>query len=341
MGETMNKGLKVLLAVSLSGMLMLTGCSGDKTADNTEAGSENATGQTQEQVVEIVAKVNGFDITKADYDKNFSLIEKNYNDKYGDTIWTQEINGKTMREVIRTQLLEDMISEQLIVQNVEKTGFKAEEEKITTSYDELMAYFEKNEDVKKFYDEIGVDESFIKNQIRKQLIVDEFYKNIQSEVEKDITKLEELYSTEIIKVDASHILVENLELANDLMSQLSEGGDFAELAKEHSKDPGSGSNGGALGFFTRGRMVPEFEAAAFSTEKGKISSIVQTDYGFHIILVNDRLTINQLVELEGETAEVEQLKKSIVNSLVSPMVTKAQEDLKNAAEIETVEENIQ
>lgn len=335
----MNKGLRLFLAISLSTMLVFTGCA-NKEAD-TKADTTANTTEAEAATEVYVATVNGAGITKDDYDKNFALIEKNYNDKYGDTIWAQEISGRTMREVVREQLLDDMITEQLIVQNIGLTSFVPDAEKIQTSYDELMAYFEKNVEVKAFYDEVGVDKAFIESQIAKQLIVAEFYRTKQSEVEKDTAKLEDLYKTEIVKVDASHILVEELELANEVMTKLSEGGDFAELAKEHSKDPGSGSNGGALGFFTKGKMVPEFEAAAFSTPKGEISPIVQTDYGFHIILVNDRLTIDQLIELEGDTKEVEALKKTIINSLVSPKVLAAQEELKNAATIEKIIENIQ
>lgn len=80
------------------------------------------------------------------------------------------------------------------------------------------------------------------------------------------------------------------------------GGDFSALAKEYSDDPGSKGNGGDLGFFTRGRMVPEFEKAAFSLKKGEISQPVKTAFGYHIIKVEDKKQAHQktLAEVREE-----------------------------------------
>jgi peptidyl-prolyl cis-trans isomerase D len=76
--------------------------------------------------------------------------------------------------------------------------------------------------------------------------------------------------------------------AEDVLKQLKAGADFATLAKKYSQDPASAPNGGMLGPITRGRTVPEFEKAAFSTPKGQTSGIIQTDYGFHILHVDDK-----------------------------------------------------
>ncbi len=76
--------------------------------------------------------------------------------------------------------------------------------------------------------------------------------------------------------------------ADDVLKQLKAGGNFAELAKKYSEDPGSGKNGGSLGWIGKGRTVPEFEQTAFSLAKGETSGLVQSSYGFHIIRLDDK-----------------------------------------------------
>ncbi|MEM8751211.1 MAG: peptidylprolyl isomerase [Pseudomonadota bacterium] len=90
------------------------------------------------------------------------------------------------------------------------------------------------------------------------------------------------------EVNARHILVKTEEDALAIIKELDEGKDFVELAKEKSTGP-SGPNGGDLGFFGRGRMVPEFEEAAFKLEKGEYTKTpVKTQFGFHVIKVEDK-----------------------------------------------------
>lgn len=84
-------------------------------------------------------------------------------------------------------------------------------------------------------------------------------------------------------IRASHILVETEEEAQDMVAQLKDGADFAELAREYSSCPSS-VRGGDLGEFPRGMMVQPFEDAAFSLDVGEVSGPVQTQYGWHVIL---------------------------------------------------------
>ena len=84
------------------------------------------------------------------------------------------------------------------------------------------------------------------------------------------------------KIHCAHILVEKLSLAQELKTKITGGESFANLAKQYSIDS-SRKRGGDLGYFGRGMMVPEFEKGAFALEKGQVSDIVKTEFGYHII----------------------------------------------------------
>jgi peptidyl-prolyl cis-trans isomerase C len=89
------------------------------------------------------------------------------------------------------------------------------------------------------------------------------------------------------EVRARHILVETEDEAKALLAELKKGADFAELAKSKSKDPGS-ADGGDLGYFTKDQMVPEFSEVAFKLDKGALSDPVKSQFGWHIIKVEDK-----------------------------------------------------
>lgn len=86
---------------------------------------------------------------------------------------------------------------------------------------------------------------------------------------------------------ASHILVKDQNLARDLVKRAKQGADFAALAREHSTCP-SKSNGGDLGWFGTGKMVPEFERACSTMSPGSVSDVVRTQFGFHVIKLTGR-----------------------------------------------------
>ena len=90
-----------------------------------------------------------------------------------------------------------------------------------------------------------------------------------------------------VEVRARHILVETEDEAKAVAEELKKGADFAELAKKKSKDPGA-SDGGDLGFFTKDQMVPEFSAVAFVLEPGKVSDPVKSQFGWHVIKVEEK-----------------------------------------------------
>jgi len=86
---------------------------------------------------------------------------------------------------------------------------------------------------------------------------------------------------------ASHILVKTEDEANRLMKRINEGEDFADVAKRFSKCP-SGKNGGDLGWFGKGQMVPEFEKVAFENDAGKMVGPIKTQFGFHVIKITGK-----------------------------------------------------
>jgi peptidyl-prolyl cis-trans isomerase C len=113
----------------------------------------------------------------------------------------------------------------------------------------------------------------------KAATTDEAMKKVYEDASKQITGEQE--------VRARHILVETEDEAKAVEEELKKGADFAELAKKKSKDPGA-SDGGDLGFFTKDQMVPEFSAVAFALEPGKISDPVKSQFGWHIIKVEEK-----------------------------------------------------
>jgi len=113
----------------------------------------------------------------------------------------------------------------------------------------------------------------------KAATTDEAMKKVYEDAAKQITGEQEVH--------ARHILVETEDEAKAVKAELDKGADFAELAKKKSKDPGA-SDGGDLGFFTKEQMVPEFSAVAFALEPGKISDPVKSQFGWHIIKVEEK-----------------------------------------------------
>ena len=113
----------------------------------------------------------------------------------------------------------------------------------------------------------------------KAATTDDAMKKVYEDASKQISGEQEVH--------ARHILVETEDDAKAVKAELDKGADFAELAKKKSKDPGA-SDGGDLGFFTKDQMVPEFSTVAFSLEPGKISDPVKTQFGWHIIKVEEK-----------------------------------------------------
>jgi peptidyl-prolyl cis-trans isomerase C len=125
--------------------------------------------------------------------------------------------------------------------------------------------------------------------------------------------------------NASHILVETLEEAKEIKTALDEGADFAEMAREKSTGP-SGPGGGSLGWFGKGMMVPSFEAAVIALEAGQISDPVETQFGWHVIKLNETRQ-TKAPELESVREELElQIRQTRVQQAIEDVTAKADVD---------------
>ncbi|WEJ58959.1 peptidylprolyl isomerase [Devosia sp. FJ2-5-3] len=129
------------------------------------------------------------------------------------------------------------------------------------------------------------------------------------------------------EIRASHILVESEEEANAIKAELDGGADFAAIAKEKSIDPGSGANGGDLGFFGKGMMVPSFEEAAFAlTEPGEVSAPIQSQFGWHIIKLGEKR--------QSQPPTFEQVAPQIQQQVLMRSFNEKVEDLMSGVEID-------
>ncbi len=130
------------------------------------------------------------------------------------------------------------------------------------------------------------------------------------------------------EVRARHILVKTEQEAKDLIAELKGGADFTELAKK-SVDGPSSNTGGDLGYFSRGQMVKAFEDAAFALEPGQISGPVQSDYGWHVIKVEDKRT--------RPVPSFDEVKDQIMASLIQTQLRDVVQKLRGSATVEIVD----
>ncbi len=287
-----------------------------------------------------VAVVEDKVITIEDYNKSFAMVEKSYNEIYGDTIWTQEIQGKTVKDMVKSQLLDTMVIEQLIIKNIKATEFKIKDTEVNEGYAKFMEAVVKDDVTQKFYTDKGIDEVFIKSQITSQFYKEEFDRVIKSALEKDQAKLDTLYKSYPIQIKASHILVKDEAKAKELLKKIKAGGDFAKLAKENSTDVASAKNGGSLGLFPRGVMVPEFEKAAFALKIGEVSEIIPSKFGFHIIKLDEIQTLDSLKAAGAKVEEIEVYKRTILSNLTNDETKAKIEELKKNSKIQTFPDRI-
>jgi peptidyl-prolyl cis-trans isomerase C len=241
----------------------------------------------------IVAKVNGKVITEADL-------------KLADAEIGSEL-GNLPEATKRRVLIEFLIENQLFADAAE--GQKLGSGK---AYDDRLQYWKRRALRDTYFDKSikdGVDEAEAKKLYDAQVA------QIKPEEE----------------VKARHILVKSEEKAKEIALKIASGDDklFAEQAKAHSEDPGTKDEGGDLGFFGRGQMVPQFEEAAFKLRKGEISAPVQSQFGWHLIKVDDKRT--------KQPPEFAAVKERILASMIHRKAQELATDMRTKAKLEYID----
>ncbi len=258
-----------------------------------------------------VAVVNGVEISADDFKKTVATYKESISKMYGDELWNQEVkDGVKYKDEMKKAILQQMIQEQVIYQDAKKKNLEAKTQEVDKQFKQLKESISKDKEYEKFLKDNNIDDKFLKSQLSKDISIQkyktDFDKNTkisEAEMKKYYEENKNNYIDDEVK--ASHILISTIDpktnkpvsqakkkeakkKAEEVLEKAKSGEDFAKLAKEYSDDKGSGENGGDLGFFSRGEMVPEFEKAAFSMNKDEISDLVESQFGYHIIKVTDK-----------------------------------------------------
>lgn len=252
-----------------------------------------ATAAQANDPAKVVAKVNGAVITEGD----LAFAER----EIGDNLNQARITDQARR---RRVLIEFLVENQLLAEAGAKANMGD-----GASFESRMAYWK-----------------------RRALREAYFEKTIQAEITE--AKAKAFYDAEAAKakggaqIRARHILVKTEDKAKEIYEMIAHDGDFAELAKKHSTGP-SAANGGDLGFFGAGQMVPEFSKAAFALKVGEVSEPVKTQFGWHLIKVEDRR--------DSAMPPFNQLKSRIIEHLARQKTREVTAGLRKSANIEYVD----
>lgn len=268
---------------------------------------------------QTMAEVNGEKITRQELDKRMDPIKKLYQAQYN-MDFSDEKAKETLKR-LEQGVLEQMVTEKLILQEAKKENIKVEEGEVKGQVDRLIKErFPSQEAFNQFMKEQKFSLSDLESELKSQLIAEKLADKVivQKKINVSDQEAKEYFQAHQASynipelVRARHILVKDKAQAEKILKELEGGKDFALEAKKYSLDPGSKEKGGDLGYFGRGQMVPPFEKAAFSLKIGQTSGIIQSDYGYHIIKLEDhkKERVFQFQQVRGEVKkQLENIKK--------------------------------
>jgi len=238
----------------------------------------------------------------------------------------RNLNNSAFLSTIQIEQLNDLSAQQRDVSFLVLSTEKYKDQ-IVVDQDQISEYFDNNKS------------SFVEGRKVQVDFVELSLDNIEQQTHPDNEILQNLYIeneelyTNPEQRRAQHILLEEESNANAILKEIKQGGDFSELARIHSKDITTSEEGGDLGLFERELMVPEFDKAVFEMNVGDISDVVKTDYGYHIIKLNEiqPTTLQSFEEVEGRLLA---LHKKNVNQ---KELYNLQEELSNLAYEESID----
>jgi foldase protein PrsA len=240
-------------------------------------------------------------------------------------------------DAMKDRFGEDVLTE-LVHEKVLSEEIEISDKEIQTEFDKL-----KNQYGDQFSSIIEMQgEDVVKQMVKVDLLRK---KAAEKEVKVTDEDLKTYYDSLEGQIRASHILVADEATAKEVKEKLAKGEKFEDLAKEYSTDPGSGQNGGDLGWFGKGSMVKEFEDAAFKLKEGEVSEPIKSQFGYHIIKVTE--TVKPFEEMKKSLTETvrnqkvqqpDAIQSAIDNAIKDANVDVKDEDFKDlfkAAETES------
>ncbi|MBN1968048.1 MAG: peptidylprolyl isomerase [Candidatus Delongbacteria bacterium] len=234
-------------------------------------------------------------------------------------------------------LADQLIDAKLLLDEAVRSNFIVAETDVDNTIANIVKQLGSEENFEKYLSHHNIDLENFKNKIKGNITLSKFiqanYIDKINVSEEDVMKYYKSNPDKFkvqAQVKASHILFNKTDLAaaESVKEMIDNGENFAELAKEHSQCP-SGQNGGDLGYFGKGQMVKEFEEASFEAEVNKVVGPVKTQFGYHLILVTDKIKHKNY-----EYDEVrENLTKEMKNQIVNHHIKKKVDELRKQSKI--------
>lgn len=275
----------------------------------------------------VVAVVGGEEVKKSEFNQMFDMFKVQYEEQYGADIWKTDVDGRKHIDVMKEKVLDMLIDIKVQEKEAEKTGITATEEEIEKEIANTREYFKTEEEFNEFLKSQKITIEYLRNTIKKDILISKLQEKLTADVEVKEEEVAAFYAanqSQFLSVKASHILLEDEAKAKEALQKVRGGADFNNLAFEISEDPSAKENKGDLGYFRKGQMVEAFEEAAFKMKEGEISDLVKTDFGYHIIKLED-IKFDTLEDIKGElTISMTDSKKSeVYQTFVEEMRTKA------------------